>query len=1109
MHFCGACGEELERRCPKCNFASPPTFRFCGQCGEKLTAATPAPTADPALIDRHVPAELRQRALAQRESLEGERRQVTVLLCDLAGFTALVEKIGSEEAYVLMEGLYEILIAKVYELEGTVNELTGDGILALFGAPVALEDAPQRAVRSALAIHRALARFGERAERERRGLPPLKMRIGIHTGPVVVGKVGNDLRVEFKAVGDTVNLASRVAALAEPATTLVTEETFRSCEGIFRFEALGERQVKGRKQPVRIFRAIAASGSRTRFDVSAERGLTPFVGRERELELLLDSYQRARVGRGQVVSIVSEAGLGKSRLLYEFRKAISHEDLTFFEGRCLSYGRRLVYYPILDLLRSSFDVGEEDDESTIRGKVAAGLEWLGVDSAPTLPGLLELLTLGRGETDEPLLTTEAIKVRLIRALTRVALAAAERRPLILAVEDLHWIDEGSEELLRQLVGSVSGASVLLVVTYRPEYVPSWGAKSFHSQLSLGRLSNRETLLMARHQLGEVEMTDAVAEVVLEKSEGVPLFVEELVRSMQELRLIELGDEEYGLARGVEAVGIPSTIRDVLMARVDALPEAARRVLKTASVIEREFSHRLIQELMALPEEELLAHLSVLKDGELLYERGIYPQSTYLFRHNLTREVVYDSLLSQRRKELHRRTGELIERLYSQHLNERFGVLAEHFVAGEDWEKGAEYSRLAARKSLYSGSVPAAIEHAQRHVRCLEGLPRSVETSRRLTAARSTLAGYFLIVSRILEARAVVAPLTVSSPEVADSKSLPAILTAMGLYELFVKEDYERAMEHLDQVLQDPGDKYQAVWHWFANYYLGGFHCWSCEFSKSRESLDRCREMSTGAKQFWGVAIANSTQAWSHAHHGLIDLARSQSEEALARATESEDPLALALAHLVVGMGHYFEGSFETARSHLVTALRCGGGAEQTLWRVYMLTSLADTLGELGEHEAAGQRSEEAVEALEEVGLLPSWASVLELNRARIKALTGARVADIGQLDKWRGTERLPLWEGQAARLAAEVVILAEEEIPDQAEEWLRLAIEADESRGLRWQLARDHAALAELHRRRGDRVAMGETLERAREIFADCGAGGWARMMEERKNREGVPVGDV
>jgi tetratricopeptide (TPR) repeat protein len=448
-------------------------------------------------------------------------------------------------------------------------------------------------------------------------------------------------------------------------------------------------------------------------------------------------------------------------------------------------------------------------------------------------------------------------------------------------------------------------------------------------------------------------------------------------------------------------------------------------------------------------------------------------------------------------------------LHGQNLNERFGVLAEHFVAGEDWEKGAEYSKLAARKSLYSGSVPAAIEHAQRHVRCLEGLPRSVETNRQLTAARSTLAGYFLIVSRILEARAVVAPLTVSSPEVADSASLPAILTAIGLYELFVREDYEQAMEHLDQVLQAPADKHQAVWNWFANYYLGGFHCWACEFSKSRERLDKCREMSTGAKQFWGVSIANSTQAWCHAHQGHIDLALRQSEESLDLATESEDPLALALAHLVVGMGHYFKGSFETGRAHLVTALRCGGGAEQTLWRVYMLTYLADTLAELGDQEAAVQRSEEAVEALDGVGLLPSWASVLELTRARTKALTGARVADVGQLERWRSAERLPLWEGQAARLAAEVTMLMEEETLGQAEVWLHQAIAADESCGLSWQVARDHAAMAELHRHRGDRAAMGESLDRARELFAECGAGGWARMMEERRSLESAAVGET
>jgi class 3 adenylate cyclase len=258
------------------------------------------------------------------------------MFCDMEGFTRLSEKLGSEDAYSIMDHVYEILIHKVHDYEGTVNEMTGDGIMALFGAPIAVEDAPQRAIRSAYSIHREMVKFNDKMKQERESIPPLKMRIGIHSGPVVVGTLGNDLRVEFKAVGDTVNLASRMEELAEPGTTYVTGDTFMLTEGLFRFEALGEKGVKGKEEPVEIYRVIAPSTRRTRFDVSAERGLTPLVGRERELELLLNGFERAKGGRGQAFSIMAEAGIGKSRLLYEFRKAVSNEDVTFLEGKCLS-----------------------------------------------------------------------------------------------------------------------------------------------------------------------------------------------------------------------------------------------------------------------------------------------------------------------------------------------------------------------------------------------------------------------------------------------------------------------------------------------------------------------------------------------------------------------------------------------------------------------------------------------------------------------------------------------------------------------------------------------------------------------------------------------------
>src|SRR4030043_1831927 len=396
--FCKECGKKLELLCPSCGRPYQPGSKFCDECGHNLALPKEPPKKELsydeklAKIQRYLPQDLTQKILAQRNKIEGERKQVTVMFCDMEGFTPLTEKLGSEEMYSIMDQVYEILIHKVHDYEGTVNELTGDGIIAFFGAPIALEDAPQRAIRSALAIHREMSKFSDKIKGENR-IPPIKMRIGIHTGPVVVGTLGNDLRVEFKAVGDTANLASRMEGLAEPGTTYVTEETFKLTEGFFRFEALGEKQVKGKEESVKVYWGIAPSTRRTKFDVSAERGLTPLVGRERELELLLDGFQRAKSGKGQAFSMVSEAGIGKSRLLYEFRKAVTNEDVTFLEGRCLSYSRNAAYHPIVDILKANFEIQDDDTNQQVRQKVTSFLKMIQVNEPSTLPYLLELLSV--------------------------------------------------------------------------------------------------------------------------------------------------------------------------------------------------------------------------------------------------------------------------------------------------------------------------------------------------------------------------------------------------------------------------------------------------------------------------------------------------------------------------------------------------------------------------------------------------------------------------------------------------------------------------------------------------------------------------------------------
>jgi class 3 adenylate cyclase/tetratricopeptide (TPR) repeat protein/ribosomal protein L40E len=792
--FCIKCGMPMEFHCPKCGAKTPVSGDFCMECGHNLTTPSEPVVKELSFdekidkIQRYLPKGLTEKILSQRDKIEGERKQVTVMFCDMEGFTALSEKLGPEEAYSIMDQVYEILIHKVHDYEGIVNEMTGDGIMALFGAPIALEDAPQRAIRSSLVIHREMAKFSDRINQEREGISTLKMRTGIHTGPVVVGTLGNDLRVEFKAVGETVNLASRMEGLAEAGSTYVTEETFRLTEGIFRFEALGAKEVKGKEEPVKTYRVIAPSTSRTRFDVSAERGLIPFVGRERELELLLDGFERCKEGRGQAFSIVAEAGVGKSRLLYEFRKAVANEDVTFLEGKCLSYSRDVVYHPIIDVVKSTFYVREGDGDSEIRQKVKKGIEILKADEASTLPYLLDLLAVKDSGMEQIPMSPEMRKNRILETLTRIILKGSELRPLIMAIEDLHWIDTNSEDSLKQLLESISGARVLLIFTYRPEFVHIWGGRSYHSQMNLNRLSNRESLIMVSHLLGTNELDYKLEALILEKTEGVPFFIEEFIKSLKNLQIIERKDKKYHLAKEIQDLTIPTTIQDVIMARVDSLPEEAKELLQRGSVIEREFSHELIKRVVDLPEQELLSYLSVLKDSELLYERGIYPESTYIFKHALTREVVYDSILTKRKKRLHEDIGQAIEEIYTERLEEFYEMLAYHYSKSENPEKAYKYLKLSGYKAIRNYSNWEAFRSYREAIEVLAKMPKAEGNKREQIEVRLLMAAPMFPLGFPEDSLEILQKGERLSKELGDEKSLAHFLSQIGQYYQFKGTD---------------------------------------------------------------------------------------------------------------------------------------------------------------------------------------------------------------------------------------------------------------------------------------------------------------------------------
>ena len=1079
---------------------NPAASRFCMECGHNLSPASgPSPlelSFDEKIekIQRYLPQGLTEKILSQKNKIEGEHKQVTVMFCDMAGYTSLSEILGPEEAYTIMDQVYEILIHKVHEFEGTVNEMTGDGVLALFGAPIAIEDAPQRSIRSAMVIHKEMNRFNEKIKQEKGNIPPLKMRVGIHTGPVVVGTLGNDLRVEFKAVGDTVNVASRMESLSEPGTTYISEDTFKATEGLFRVEALGEKAIRGKEKPIRVYQVIAPSTRRTRFDVSAEKGLTPFVGRQRGLELLMDGYERSREGRGQAISIISEAGIGKSRLLYEFRKNVTNEDVTFLEGKCLSYSRNVAYHPIVDVLKANYDIQDNDSGPAIRKKITAWLQAINIDEASTLPYLLELLAVKDSGIDKLSLSPETRKARTLQALKRIVLKGSEIRPLIMAIEDLHWMDRSSEDALKEMMESISGSKIFLIFTYRPEFVHTWGSWSYHSQITLNRLSNRESLTMVSHLLNATHIDKDIEELVLSKTEGIPFFIEEFIKSLKERKTIEKINEAYKLTKNFKSIAIPSTIHDVIMARVDHLLEGAREVLRTGSVIEREFSHELIQKVIDLPEPELLSHLSTLRDSELLYERGIYPTCTYIFKHALTREVVYDSILSKKKKQIHGKIAHTIEALYGENICDCYGILSNHCMASEDYEKAAEYARLEARKYQKAASLKDAVQYAKRSIVCLEKLPQNVSVQKLIIDARVVLSTYFLNLNYHVEAKDAVEPVIQLAMDLNYEKRLSGIYTAMGLYYIVVEEDLSKGKHYFNDVFEiatKAGDFFAL---WFANFFLATAICHDYQFDETTAHLKPVLDLGVLSKNLAGISHSKAAFAMNYNCQGKQDLAFQMSTEALESATKSGDIQALQIAYTQHGTSNYYKGRLHEAVKYLTEGLAYYEKASIGAWGAWAAGFLAWAYGDKKEYGKAEKYDKRSFSILEGLKIFPSWLNVHKLSLARTKILNHDSDIDLHNLNTLIASHeknRLAMCESFGTRCIAEIYLNIDDQHMTEAEDWIKRAIAFNTKYDTKWELARDHAIYSDWFKKKGDLSKAREQLTTAIGLFKKCGADGW------------------
>lgn len=1089
--------------CPNCEVSNPIQSKFCGQCGSSLANSAQHDLTKNlsfnqqlAKIRKYLPEGLTEKILSQRDRIEGERRQVTIMFVDMKGFTPLTEMLGPEETFSLMDNLYEFLIHKVHHYEGTVMELRGDGILAFFGAPLALEDAPQRAIHSALAIHQEMIRFNESLRYESR-IPTIQLRVGINSGSVVVGPIGNDLRVQFTAVGDAINMAARMEQMAEPGSIYITEETFKLAEGFFHFEDLGEKQIKGKIKPQKIYRVIAPDIKRTRFEVSAERGLTNFVGRQKELDSMLDRFRSAKMGKGQAVSIVGEAGVGKSRLLHEFRNALSDEDVTFVEGRCLSYSKGVAYHPIVELLKSNFGIEDSDPDSVITEKVKESLATLGLYETSNLPYILELLSVKHTGIDRIRMSPEAMKDRILGSLQGIVLKSSKARPLVLALEDLHWMDDGSKDAASYLLESIAADNVMIIFTYRPEFVYPWSNGSNHTFLKLKHLSIRDSLAIVANMLDSGDIAADLRQLVLEKTDGLPYYIEEFVRALRDMHIINKTDGAYHLAKDVDRVTIPSTLQDMIMARVDLLPNPTKEVLQVASVIEREFGYELIRAITDLPEQELFTHLVTLRDLEHLYEQGCFPQSSYVFRHALSREVVYNSILARRQKKLHRKIGQAIEEMYKDSLEAHYSNLADHFMISEDFQKSAEYSDLSIDSARKQAAITSAISYAQKRIAAIEHLPPRPEVQQQLIDARMDYAVTLFMQGYIALAKQATDPVVGMVFNTNDKRRHGQLYLIVGSYQYAIAEDFTAAFEHLEKAvsnLEGAADLMSAI---LAYVFYGLALCWDCQFAKGAESIGKALWFNEAAHVLWGVSYMKSNLSYySYNYQGKVDEGFATSLEALAIAESSGDILSRAVAQICHGISCFYKGIFVEAEERLLKGIELCERIHLNSFSPVAHQGLGFTYFETGAYDKSQEHHRKAMLLRQKTGIFPSCAKLNEMALARAAFAKGETDPGLPSLRKLLTSVESKLYRGTMARHFADILFHMGGNYFAEGESCIQKAIIDHERLGMKWDLASDYLLLGQSLASTGRAVEATGFLNRAWSLFNDCGADGWGQRVE-------------
>jgi len=916
--FCDDCGAHLTNRCPRCGAATRPTKRFCGDCGAALVANPIVPSPVPSLSMQFAASPAERTRLG---SAEGERKTVTALFADIKGSTELMENLDPEEARVIIDPALKLMIDAVRRYDGYVVQSTGDGVFALFGAPLAHEDHAQRALYAAIRMRDELQRYSVKLVAD--GGNPIQGRIGVNTGEIVVRNIETgDRQVEYTPIGHTINLASRMQAVAPIGSIGATDSTRKLCEGYFTFKSLGPTRVKGASEPVEIYQVTGQGPLRTRFQAAARRGLSKFVGRDHELEQMKRALQLARNGQGQIVAAIGEPGIGKSRLFHEFKAIVGNGILTL-EAYSVSHGKASAYLPLLELLRDYFRIATEDDLRLRREKVAGKIMILDRGLEDALPYLYALLGITEGENPLAQMDTQVRRRRTHEALKRVLLRESLNQPLVVIFEDLHWIDAETEEFLNLIAESIANAPILLLVNYRPEYHHQWGNKSCYTQLRLNPLAHENTDEMLTTLIGDETELAPLKRMIAERTQGNPFFIEEIVQSLfDNSTLVRNGTVR--LALPLSRVHVPQSIQAVLAARIDRLTPDEKELLQMVAVIGREFSVEVARRVAARAEGEIEGVLRELQLADFIYEQPAVSGTEFIFKHALTQEVAYNSLLTERRKLTHEHIAEVIEALYADSLEDHLAEIAHHYSRSANAHKAVDYLRRAGQQALQRSAHSSAISYLNTGLELIRDLPAGSDRDHQelalniaLGAANSVTGSYGSLAATHAFERAL-------ELCARDHSKVELFEVLSGLLLNYLPRETTKARELAEQLVAIAEHSRDSARLVTAYMLLGNVLVWLGQFAPALEVFERSiavPESRTSSNTLFGDSktISLGLSAWALWPLGYPDRALASARAAVERGRNTGS-LSLGWSFNSLAYVHYRRGEAESARDAAVEGI---------------------------------------------------------------------------------------------------------------------------------------------------------------------------------------------